>query len=144
MYIGAPSLLNAVNSGTGQIFIFNKIDSSSTGWTVYREQEPLVDLSLIKNSSIINATTDQTQDYLDIIDPIKGKILGTATQELKYITAYDPAIYSIGINGTNVDVNSNWSDNHVGDLWWDLSAVRYVWYEPVSYTHLTLPTNREV
>jgi len=129
VYIGAPSLLNAANSGTGQLFIFNKIDSSSTGWTVYREQEPLVDLSLIKNSSIINATTDQTQDYLDIIDPIKGKILGTATQELKYITAYDPAIYSIGINGTNVDVNSNWSDNHVGDLWWDLSAVRYVWYE---------------
>ena len=129
VYVGAPSWLNVVNSGTGQIFIFNKIDSSSTGWTLYREQESLVDLSSIKSASIINATLEKTQDYIDIIDPIKGNILGTAKQELKYITAYDPAIYSIGINGTNVDVNTNWTDNHVGDLWWDLSAVRYVWYE---------------
>ena len=129
IYVGAPSLLNSANSGNGQIFIFNKLDNSSTGWASYREQEPLVDLSLIKRASIIDSTTAQTQDYIDIIDPIKGNILGTAKQELKYITSYDPAIYSVGINGTNVNVNSNWLDNHVGELWWDLSSVKYVWYE---------------
>ena len=43
--------------------------------------------------------------------------------------ANDPAIYSIGITGVNVDTNKTWLDNHLGELWWDLSTAKYQWYE---------------
>jgi hypothetical protein len=128
IYVGAPgSLPNGSNNG--EIFIFDKKDTAVNGWALFRNQEPSVDLSLVNRSITIDATTEQVQDYIDIIDPLKGKILGTAKQELKYTTAYDPAIYSLGVTGVNVNSSSNWLDEHVGELWWDLSTVKYVWYE---------------
>ena len=125
IYVGAPGL----NTGSGIIYAFDKIDTTTNSWQEYRNQEPLVDLTNIKRAVSIDTTTEQIQDYLEIIDPIKGKILGTAKEELKYISPYDPALYSVGINGTNVNTNANWLDEHVGELWWDLSTVKYVWYE---------------
>ena len=129
IYIGAPALNNGYNSGKGQIFIFDKSDLTSNGWNIVRFQEPLVDLSLIKRAITIDTTTEQIQNYIDIIDPVKGNLLGTAKEELKYTTSYDPAIYSIGISGVNINSNSSWLDGHLGELWWDLSTVKYVWYE---------------
>jgi hypothetical protein len=129
IYVGAPAFLDTLNSGNGQIYLFSKIDPSINGWNLLREQEPLVDINKIKRALTINTTDDQIQDYIDVIDPIKGNIIGTAREELKYITSYDPAVYSVGIDGVNVNVSTNWLDSHVGELWWDLSTVKYVWYE---------------
>ena len=128
IFVGAPGALPS-GSNQGEIFVFDKKDTAINGWVQYRTQEALVDVSLINRAITIDATTEQVQDYLDIIDPLKGKILGTSKQELKYTTSYDPAIYSLGITGVNVNSNSNWLDEHVGELWWDLSTVKYVWYE---------------
>ena len=33
------------------------------------------------------------------------------------------------MQGVNVDTNTSWIEEHVGELWWDLSTVKYVWYE---------------
>ena len=128
IYVGAPGLLPD-GTDNGELFIFDKKDTTVNGWSLFRNQEVSVDLSLVNRAITINATTEQIQDYIDIIDPLKGKILGTAKQELKYTTSYDPAIYSLGITGVNVNSNANWLDEHVGELWWDLSTVKYVWYE---------------
>lgn len=133
IYIGAPAKLldesNGLNNGRGQVFAFNKIDKTTNSWQEFRKQEPLVDLSTVKRVITINNNSEQVQDYIDVIDPVKGNILGTAAQELRYISPYDPAIYSLGISGVNIDANTNWLDDHVGELWWDLSTVKYVWYE---------------
>jgi hypothetical protein len=133
VYVGAPAKLldgtNGANTGTGQIFIFNKIDVNNNSWALHRSQEPLVDIQPIKRAITIDSDSEQIKDYIDIIDPVKGNILGSAAEELKYITSYDPAIYSLGIAGVNVDSNTNWLDEHVGEVWWDLSTVKYVWYE---------------
>jgi hypothetical protein len=133
VYIGAPAKLlngtNGLNTGTGQIFSFEKIDTNKNSWDLFRIQEPLVDLNPIKRAITIDSNAEQVQSYIDIIDPIKGSILGTAAEELRYITSYDPAVYSLGIAGVTVDSNTNWLDEHVGELWWDLSTVKYVWYE---------------
>jgi hypothetical protein len=130
VYIGAPATSNAdINTGSGQLFVFDKIDTTATSWALYRSQDPLVDLAPIKRAITIDSNSEQIQDYLDIIDPIKGKILGTAAEDLRYMTSYDPAVYSLGITGVNIDSNTNWLDEHLGDLWWDLSTVKYVWYE---------------
>jgi hypothetical protein len=133
VYVGAPAKLfddsNGLNSGKGQVFAFNKIDTTINSWQEYRKQEPLVDLSTVKRVVTINETTEQIQDYIDVIDPIKGHILGTAAKEIRCMSPYDPAIYSLGISGVNINADTNWLDEHVGELWWDLSSVKYVWYE---------------
>lgn len=133
VYVGAPALLsngtNGLNSGTGQVFVFDKIDPTLNSWTLHRNQEPLVDITPIKRAITIDSNSEQIKEYIDVIDPIKGNILGSAAEELRYISPYDPAIYSLGITGVNIDSNTNWLDEHVGELWWDLSTVKYVWYE---------------
>jgi hypothetical protein len=126
--VGAPGL-TAAQRNIGQIFIFDRKDTANNSWAVLRSQDASVDIASISRAVSIDNTTEQIQDYIDIIDPIKGKILGTAAQEITFITSYDPAMYSIGTTGTNVNTNINWLDEHVGELWWDLSTVKYVWYE---------------
>ena len=133
VYVGAPAkLLNGTsgaNSGIGQFFEYDKVDTTQSSWKLFRSQDPVIDITPIKRAITINTTKEEIQDYIDIIDPAKGRILGSAQAELRYISPYDPAIYSLGITGVNVNSNSNWLDEHVGDLWWDLSAVKYMWYE---------------
>lgn len=106
-----------------------KVYKKSIGWDEYRTQEDTVDLVKIKNAITLDTLSNSVVNYLDIIDPIKGRIAGIADQEIKYKTAFDPAIYSIGIQGAVVDNNASWIEDHVGELWWDLSTVKYVWYE---------------
>jgi hypothetical protein len=135
VFVGAPAkplpgeTFTGYLNGSGQFFVFDKINQASTSWELFREQEPSIDLTPIGRAITINTDTEQVQQYIDVIDPIKGNILGTASEELRYITAYDPAIYSLGIEGVNIDPNTNWLDEHIGELWWDLSTVKYVWYE---------------
>ena len=133
VYVGAPAKpLNGTtgaNSGIGQFFEYNKIDTASASWALHRSQDPIIDTTSIGRAVTINTTNEEIQDYIDVIDPIKGKILGTAEAELRFIGAYDPAIYSLGTTGVNINSSANWLDEHVGELWWDLSSVKYVWYE---------------
>jgi hypothetical protein len=98
-------------------------------WKAVRSEGELVDLSSIKSVKTINLLEESVADYLEIIDPLKGKISGFADQELSYKALFDPAIYSIGVSGVVANTNNNWLDDHVGELWWDLSSVKYVWYE---------------
>ena len=129
VFVGAPGELISDYTNNGQIFIFDKINTLVNSWQEIRTQENLVDISLINRAMSIDTTTDQVLDYIEIIDPLKGKVLGTAQDELRYLTPYDPAIYSIGTSDVNVNPSSSWLDEHVGELWWDLSTVKYVWYE---------------
>ncbi len=110
-------------------YVFDSLTSSLNSWKLVREYENLVDLSKIRSVKTIDTVEQSVIDYLEIIDPIKGKISGLADQELTFKSLFDPAVYTIGIDGTVADVNANWLDEHVGELWWDLSSVKYLWYE---------------
>jgi hypothetical protein len=133
VFVGAPS--NQVNTlptnvpDTSRVFIFDKIDTNSQSWKVLRTQEDTVDPTAIDRIALIDTLKEEVIDYLDVIDPVKGKIAGIAEQELKYKAAFDPAVYSIGFSGTIVDTTINWLDEHVSELWWDLSTAKYQWYE---------------
>lgn len=120
--VGAPG-------NKGQIVIFDKIDSTVSSWELYRSKDDLVDISKIKKSMTVDSNEEIIVDYLDIIDPIKGRIAGLADQEIRYKTAFDPAVYSIGVNNVVVDTETSWIEEHLGELWWDLSTVKYQWYE---------------
>ena len=64
-----------------------------------------------------------------MIDPLKGRIAGLAEQEITYKSNFDPAVCSVGNNNTTVDTDTSWIEEHVGELWWDLNAVKFLWYE---------------
>jgi hypothetical protein len=126
--IGAPGLPQT-NNQLGALYFYNSTSASLSSWKVLREESELIDLSFIKSIKTIDTDKETVVDYLEIIDPIKGKISGIADQELTFKSLFDPAIYSIGVNGVAANTNNNWLDEHVGELWWDLSSVKYLWYE---------------
>jgi len=129
VYVGMPSSDTDAGASNGSLLIFSKIDSSTNSWSEYRTQDSLVNTDLVKKVFTVNVNDDRIQDYLAIIDPMKGKVSGVADQELTYKTLFDPAIYSLGNSGVSVDSTTNWIDEHIGELWWDTSSVKYVWYE---------------
>lgn len=126
--VGGPSI---TGSGLSGVYKFDTIDPSIVGWNQIHAQDDLVLSSAIQKVMFVNTASESVINYYDYVDPIKGKILGIADQELTYLTASDPAIYSIGTTATNVSINPkfNWLDDHVGELWWDLSTAKFIWYE---------------
>jgi len=132
VFVGAPSIDSV---STSSFYQFTKLDSSKDSLELYKSYGNTVDIDTIQKIRLINTFNETVADYLDVIDPIKGKISGLAEQELKYKSAYDPAIYSIGTAGVVVDSDTSWLDEHVGELWWDLSTVKYVWYEQGELTY---------
>ena len=127
VFVGMPSNNNTTtNCGFWQ---FDQIDPTTDSLSLIRQQTEFVDPSSIKKITLINTDKEQVVEFLDVIDPIKGKIAGIADEELTYKLISDPAVYSIGISGVNVDTNKNWLDDHIGELWWDLSTAKYLWYE---------------
>lgn len=132
IFVGAPAL-DAVT--TSSFYQFTQIDTTKTNLNLYKQAEPLVDIETIQKVTLIDTFNERVVDYLDVIDPVKGKISGLADQEIKFKSAFDPAIYSIGTAGVVVDADTSWLDDHVGELWWDLSTVKFVWYEQGSLSY---------
>jgi hypothetical protein len=99
-------------------------------WILYRQQELKIDNSLIEKSSIIDALDDTVLATCVYFDPASGRIPADARAEIDYVADYDPAKYSNGDNsGTVIDSALYWTSEHIGEVWWDLSAVRYIDYE---------------
>jgi hypothetical protein len=125
--VGLPAFDNSdANSG---FLKFERTDSEKYPWDKIVTQDDFVDTTYLKRIALINTEEEQIIEYLDIYDPLKGKIPGIAEQELSFKLVSDPAIYSIGVAGTNNDTEKNWLDEYVGKLWWDLSTAKYIWYE---------------
>lgn len=100
--------------------------SATKSWSVFREAESVVDISKIKSTFLYNTKTNTMIKHLDFVDPIRGKILGIAEQELRFKTPFDPAVYTIGTEDVTVDPLMSWKEQNVGRLWWDLSTAKFV------------------
>jgi hypothetical protein len=127
IFVGSPAYDNS--SIKSSIFYFNKKNTAVNGWTKIRYQPNLVSIDKVNRVVLINTSTEETINYLDVIDPLKGRISGIAEQEITYKLGTDPAIYSKGIDSSSINTDVNWTDAHVGELWWDLSTAKYQWYE---------------
>ncbi len=106
----------------GAVFVFENA-TRTPSWTVLREQQPVVDIRLLNSVFLYDRITSAKTEFLDFINPLQGRILGAARQNLDYIGAVDPAAYNIGpanITGTT------WGAEHVGQLWWNISSVRFI------------------
>ena len=124
--VGTPSRVIG-NISRGTVFTF---DYNELSWKIKQSQDSLIDISKFKKAFIYNTKTNSLIENLDFYDPAKGKLPAIAEQELKFQTYYDPAIYQYGVDSeVSVDESMPWTDDHIGELWWDLSKVKFTWYE---------------
>ena len=130
VYIGAPLSTSTSATRLGQVIAWNAIDPTLNTWSIFRQQNEIINVEKIKQIRTIDTFNESVVDYLEVFDPAKGKIPTVADQEIRYKTFFDPAIYNTGTS-TNIvlDEQMAWGSEHVGELWWDLSSVKYVWYE---------------
>ena len=123
LVVGAP--YNDVEDSTaafGRVFVFENPDRTPS-WTTLREQKPVVDIRLLNSVFTYDRITSATTQFYDFFDPLQGKILGAARQNIDYISGIDPANYNIGPTGIN---GATWTAEHVGQVWWDISSVRFI------------------
>lgn len=125
--IGAPTA--SINSiSCGRIYQYSKPTNASS-WQVIRSEIKKTDVYKIKKAVLYNRVSNQLVAYLDVIDPLQGKISGIAEQEITYKVFYDPAVYSINTGAevaATVDPGAAWTTQQVGTLWWDLRTAKFI------------------
>ena len=124
IYVGLPTINNG--SGPGKVAVYHRQQDQKI-WNVIRSPIDQPEVDKFRGSFIYNTKTNLLLSRLDIIDPVAGKISGLAEQELSYKTYFDPAFYNVG-NQTEKTKYTTWGEKQVGELWWDLSTVKYVDY----------------
>lgn len=115
-------------SKIGNVRLFKK-NPAVNSWETIAFQLPTADISKARGIALYNNVSNFKVSDLDIVDPAKYKILGLADQELRFKTEYDPAIYSVGVDGVVTDTDLAWAEKHVGELWWDISKAKWLYYE---------------
>ena len=120
---GAPKNDNGDSDANfGAVFVFDNPDNLPV-WTVTEIQQPTVDIRLLNSVFLYDSITSARTKFLDFINPLQGKILGAARANIDYIGAVDPAAYNVG--GVNLK-GTTWFDDHVGEVWWNTSTVRFI------------------
>ena len=121
-YIGLTT--EETDTFKGKVLDFRK-PIGSRSWNVISSLIQPVDVDKIESVFLYNKRTNTFITYLDVVDPIQGKIAGPAEQELKYKTPYDPALYNVGNVADLFDEMNPWGKDYVGQLWWDVSTARF-------------------
>ena len=124
IFVGAPYAQDR-NLKSGKIYNYSKMPGTYS-WTVTNKRIDIPDISKVKKAFLYNRATGNLIKYLDVIDPLQGKIPGPAEEEIKYKTFYDPAVYSTGTSAVVVDSSNAWSKQQVGTLWWNLTTTKFV------------------
>lgn len=118
--VGAPT-----NNSTGAAFIYDN-PTNQPNWEIKRQSVPVVDIERIADIQLFDDRTDSTVEMLDYIDPLQGKILGAARENIDVVSPIDPA----GYNNEQSAPSNNvvWGKAHVGKIWFDTSRVRFMNY----------------
>jgi hypothetical protein len=106
----------------GRVFVSYNANALS-GWQTVQVQRPVVDIRLLNSVFLYDLISSAKTEFLDFFDPLQGKILGAARQNIDYVGAVDPAGYNSG--GANLR-GTSWAGDHVGEIWWDTSTVRFI------------------
>jgi hypothetical protein len=122
-------------TNAGLVHLF-KNNSGKKGWTKLRSRADVVDIDYLNKVFLYDKHTQLIDAALDYFDPVKGKILGVADQDIDYKTAYDPAVYNKG-SSTSVTIDSStpWNEVQLGRTWWNLDVCRYINYEQGELTY---------
>ncbi len=124
LMVGAPNadVGDSAETDYGSVFVYENATRSPV-WQATSVQQPVVDIRLINSVFLYDQITSATTEFLDFIDPLQGKILGAARQNIDYIGGIDPASYNSGPNNIR---GTTWGASHIGKVWWDTSTVRFI------------------
>ena len=125
LLVGAPN--DDLNDSSGDFGRVTQLVNTNkeSAWKRIYNQQPIVDASLLNSVFTYNKVNNEITTYLDFIDPLQGKILGAAQANIDYTGGIDPAAYN---TGTANNYGSQWRDEYLGKIWWDLSTVRFIDY----------------
>ena len=125
VYVAMPELtITPEDNYMGTIIDFRR-ERNILSWQMLRSPIDQIDLTKFRGVFIYDTEKNLLGSQLDYIDPIQGKIAGTAEEEISFKTLYDPAVYTIGTAPSVVDTSNYWGKKQVGRLWWDLSTAKY-------------------
>ena len=124
VYVTVPDI--GLEQTNGLMIDYRKAYNAQ-GWSQIRSLIKPVDVTKIRGAFLYNKRENQIITYLDFIDPIQGKIAGPAEQELTHKVGYDPALYNTGSILEGINDNIFWSDEHVGELWWNVKTASFVY-----------------
>lgn len=106
----------------GSVSVFNN-PSQAPAWTPIHTQQPVVDIALINGVYSYDRISSAKTQFFDYFDPLQGKILGAARQNIDYIGAVDPAGYNFGAAN---NYGRPWAAEHQGQIWWDTNSARFI------------------
>ena len=113
-------------SNDGTVHVFDVTTAGEYAWKNVTSETTFIDTNKLGQVFEFNKASKEINDYYDLYDPVKGRILGIADREINIKTNWDPAIYNVAPSANN---KTAWSENHLGEVWWDLSKVKWLWYE---------------
>jgi len=124
LMVGSPNadVGDSAESNYGSVFVYENATRSLV-WQATTAQKPVVDIRLLNSVFLYDQITSATTEFLDFINPLQGKILGAAQQNIDYIGGVDPAAYNSGVSNIR---GTTWGATHVGEVWWDTSTVRFI------------------
>jgi hypothetical protein len=123
LLVGAPGNDLGDSSGNyGRVGVFNNPDRNPT-WTIIHIQQPVVDVYQLNSVYMYDRLQSAAGNFFDFFNPLQGKILGAARQNIDYIGSVDPGKYNTG--EVNNDGNS-WGKGHIGQIWWDTTSTRFI------------------
>lgn len=106
----------------GAAYLFEN-NTQRLAWEPIAVQQPVVDIRLLTSVYSYDRITSAKSQFFDFFDPLQGKILGAAQENIDYISAVDPACYNIGPVNNRGD---SWNLFQLGQVWWDISTVRFI------------------
>ena len=124
LWMSAPGndFNDSSSSNYGRVYVWSNPSRQPT-WLPIRVQQPTVDIRLLNSIFLYDQITSATTEFLDFFNPLQGKILGAAQQNIDYIGAVNPAGYNTGPQNNR---GSTWGKEHIGEVWWDISTVRFI------------------
>ena len=92
-------------------------------WEPIAIQQPVVDIRLLTSVYMYDRISSAKSQFFDFFNPLQGKVLGAAQENIDFISAIDPASYNVGPVNNRGDT---WATAHVGEVWWNISTVRFI------------------
>ena len=133
LYVGAPKddahvatdgSTKIVNDGS--LACYDLSTNGKYAWDNITTETALIDIAKLGKVFEFDNRSKEIRDHYDLYDPIKGRILGVADREIDIKTAWDPATYN---TGSSENSKTPWAEDHLGEVWWDMSTVKWLWYE---------------
>lgn len=108
---------NIINKHSSAVFKYMGKDKP---YELVRCQNKLPNVTDLSKCYLVNDDTNETLTTVQLYDPLQGIFPNNVLDEINYMTAYDPV--------TDYTDFTQWSENKLGYLWWDISKVRYLEY----------------